>query len=120
MNPLIIARIDWEVVSGITGIVSAIVAVISLFVLFRGGENPPTGAGENTKRTILYYLLFCSAWVLLVIAFNWIFEPFGGSLTRWDEKKLYGIMISAPALMLANYALNRLGMQRERKLRKSD
>jgi membrane associated rhomboid family serine protease len=107
-------RIDWNIVSAISGVVSAIVAVISLFFLFRGGGQSST-ASDGPKGTIFHYLLFSSAWVLLVIAFNWIFAPFGSYLFREDERKLYGIMISAPALMLGNYALTRLGMQRVRK-----
>jgi hypothetical protein len=112
-------RVDWNIVSAISGVISAIVAVISLFFLFRRESQPPLTDGKH-EGTIFHYLLFSSAWVLLVIAFNWIFAPFGSYPFKEDERKLYGIMISAPALMLAYYALNRLGSQRERMLRKSD
>ena len=119
MNLLIIARTDWEIVSGITGIVSAVVAIVGLVLVFRKDQalaSPSRGRGG----TILHYLIFCSAWVSLVIAFNWIVDPFGPLLTEKDERTLYGIMISVPALMLANYALKRLGIQREQTQQKRE
>ena len=102
-----LARVDWDAVSGVSGIVSALVAVVSLFLLFRGKQQDSIHL-NHAAETILHYLLFCSSWVMLVIAANWIFEPFGPYLTKGDERKLYGAMISAPALILSRYALNRL------------
>lgn len=73
----------------------------------RAEQSIPAPAG-----TILHYLVFCSAWVLLVIAFDWIVDPFGPYVTEKEERVLYGAMVGLPALMLANYALRRLGVQR--------
>jgi len=108
-------RVEWEIVSAVSGVVSAVVAVISLILLVRGGGKAPPVSGYAAKRTLLHYLLFCSAWVLLVIAYNWIFVPFGNYLSRESERKLYGVMIIVPALMLGSYALNRLGFVRARR-----
>lgn len=106
----IIARIEWDAVSGVTGIIGAIVAVGSMIMLFqkerRAEQSIPASAG-----TILHYLVFCSAWVLLVIAFDWIADSFGPIVTEKEERVLYGVMMGLPALMLANYALRRLGVR---------
>jgi len=95
---------EWDAISGVSGAISAIVAIISLIGL--NTENKTLGRLPLT--TVSAYILFSSGWVLSVIAFNWCFEPFGPYLTNRSEKNLYGVMLSAPALILTLYAFSRM------------
>lgn len=98
---------QWEAISGISGVISAAVAVYSVVDISineRRSEQQSTGSLSRLST----YLLFCSGWVLCVLAFNWCFEPFGSYLTKWNQQKLYGIMLSVPAVTLTLFAARRL------------
>lgn len=98
-------RTEWEVVSAISGAVSAIVGLISLAVSFhRKKQNKP----ERGAAVVSHYFLFCSGWVLSVLALNWVIKPFGLYPFPKDYETLYGIMLSAPALLLMGYAFKQL------------
>lgn len=104
MSLLHFARVEWDAVSGVSGVVSGAIAVVTLFLMFRQEKTHPGGTANAQAMVVLQYLLFSSGWVLLVLAYNWIVAPFGDYLFPKDERKLYGIMISAPALLLTRYA----------------
>ena len=99
--------LEWEAISGVSGVISAAVAVYSVVDISRNerrNEQQPNSSISHLNM----YLLFCSGWVLCVLAFNWCFEPFGSYLTKWDYQKLYGVMLSVPAVTLTLFAARRL------------
>lgn len=107
---------SWEAINGVTGIISATAAVISVAGIVRGNRDEAT-AGDRRNAQLSMYVLFCSGWILCVIAWNWYFEPFGSFLSDRELNKLYAAMLSAPAALMTFYAFNRLketgGRQRE-------
>lgn len=100
--------VEWEVVSGISGVISAVVALISFGNLALSRKRQKTNGILGAQPA--HYLLFCSGWVLLVISYNWCFEPFGPFIMRHDEKKLYGAMLGVPALMVTLFAFKKLNV----------
>lgn len=99
---------DWEVVNGVTGVVSAIAALASLvFILLPRLRADKKSAKTQVIRTrVSAYILASSSWVLCVMCFNWIFEPFGPFVAESDERKLLGISLSLPALIALRYGVS--------------
>lgn len=104
---------DWEVVNGIAGVVSAICAVVSLVYL--GFESRRSATFERhailSMHRFMSLVLASSGWALLCLSGLWIFEPFGCCPMDEDYLKLYGAVIAFPAgvLFLAGIKLMQTG-----------
>lgn len=103
---------DWNVVNGIAGIVSAICAVVSLsylgFERIRSKDSEPSQAIRSFHK-FMSFVLASSGWALCCLAVLWIFEPYGCCPTRNEYRQFYGIVLGFPALVifLAGVALLR-------------
>tara|TARA_R110000737_G_scaffold254346_1_gene263717 strand:- start:1271 stop:1603 length:333 start_codon:yes stop_codon:yes gene_type:complete len=100
---------NWEVANGITGLISAFCAVISLRFLITHdsyAENTPTELLPLYK--LMSFLLFCSGWVLTCLCCLWFFEPFGMYVSGRDYQKFFGILLSVPSLIILSYGYNLL------------
>ena len=104
---------DWEVVNGITGIVSAVCAVVSLAYLGFESRRPANIERHSilSMHRFMSLVLASSGWALLCLSGLWIFEPFGCCPMDEDYLKLYGVVIAFPAgvLFLAGIKLMQPG-----------
>ena len=97
----------WETINGITGIVSATAAVISL-IQVRPTKDESGHPIESKGKHYYYFILACSGWVLGVMCWVWIFEPFGPYVSHWDQKKVMGIALSFPAISIFLFGLKKI------------
>lgn len=47
-------------------------------------------------------------WALVVLAFQWVLEPFGPFMTEREWRKLYAVMFGVPAVVLTFYVFRRM------------
>ncbi len=97
---------DWEVINGITGVISAICAIGSIGYFF----TQDVRKSERSNKVISTYklmsfLLACSGWVLCCLAILWVFEPYGCCPTRYDYQNFSGFLIAFPALVLFTFGV---------------
>ena len=95
---------NWEVVSAIGGLVSAIVAVISLFQINpmrRSRLSRPVGL--DSRERFYAYVLACAGWFLCILCGFWIFEPYGSYVDEGERRQVFGIALSFPAIALFVY-----------------
>ena len=95
-------RIEWEVVNGITGVISAVAAVTSLLLVFlsrlqRSKADVPARA--PVLSGILGFILVSASWIVCVMSFNFIVDPFGPYVSNDDERTLFGVAIGLPAVI---------------------
>jgi len=103
--------VDWELINGITGIIGAICAMISLGYMVVPHKG--SVSGNEFKRIIsadrfVFFILASSGWVLCCLSFLWFFEPFGGYPTDREYKQFYGVLLAFPALVILKTGLNYL------------
>jgi hypothetical protein len=95
----------WEVISAITGVVSAICAVVSVVGIRSSVEESLQGtqshAGVST-RSIFSFLLVSSGWTLCVLSFIWIVQPYGRYMRHEDYVQIIGIIFGLPAFLLTS------------------
>lgn len=85
---------DWESINGITGIVSAIGALISASQLCSRSETR-----TGSSRKILMFILASFSWALLVFIANWLFEPMGAYVSADEERKVFAVALAFPAVV---------------------
>ena len=101
---------DWQVVNGITGIVSAIAAVVS--VAYIRVSKLPTTEGDGLAALSSYqlasFIIVCSGWALCCLAGLWVFEPFGSYPSPSEYQQLFGVILALPALILLKFGVELL------------
>jgi hypothetical protein len=93
----------WEEISAIAGVISAVCAVVSIGYLSANRETRREHEGSShllTARSLFSFLLATSGWMLLVLSWLWIFEPFGPYVRRDEYLQLVGIVLALPALLV--------------------
>lgn len=89
---------DWEIVNGVTGVVSALSGIFGISFL-----NTKRAAASNRNNSVFSrfkitsFLIATSGWALLCLCFLWFFEPFGSTMLDREYRKFYAIVISGPA-----------------------
>ena len=98
---------DWNVVNGITGIVSAICALISIgyFKTHSAQSVKEVSHSIITNRKLMAFLLVCSGWFLCCLSFLWVVEPFGSYVSQDDYQQFYGVMLVLPAILILLFGL---------------
>lgn len=94
---------DWETVNGITGVISAVCAAISLLYMITSRKSEEIDSSETRIISIekfMHFLLACSGWVLCCLSVLWFFEPFGSYPSRSEYKQFYGILLAFPAIVI--------------------
>jgi len=100
---------NWEVVNGITGFISAICALIS--IVYLGTNSMNKNDSKNTilsKFQLISFMLFCSGWVLSCLSFLWFIEPYGSYMSDKDYQNFFGVILGFPAVIILMYGLNLL------------
>jgi uncharacterized membrane protein len=99
-------QLNWEIINGVTGAVSAICAIISLvYVRTHNKSNASPNNAILTAYNFASFCLACSGWLLSCLCFLWIFEPFGSYPSNSDYKKFFGVLIAFPAITIFRYGL---------------
>lgn len=103
---------NWEIVNGVTGLVSAVCAVLSIcYLSFRktleqGSEVQPRGFLSTHK--LASFVIACSGWALCCLSFLWVMEPYGSYPTRREYQQFYGVIIAFPAIIIFLFGLGLL------------
>ncbi len=101
---------DWEVVSGITGIISAACALISL--IYFSSNTAKSKYDINTpilnQHLIFSFLLASSGWALCCTCYMWIAEPYGRYPRPYEYLQMLGIILALPSVIILLFGLKRL------------
>lgn len=101
---------NWEVVNGITGLVSAICAVLGIG--YFGFHKSTTHTNENQPilkmDNLVSFVVACSGWALCCLSFLWVVEPFGCCPLPREYQQFFGVILAFPALVIFLFGLNLL------------
>ncbi|WP_421722030.1 hypothetical protein [Alloalcanivorax xenomutans] len=105
---------DWELLNGITGLISAVCAIISVGYISFHEERPGQAGPEAvlSTRKLASFLVACSGWALCCLSFLWVFEPFGRFPLDAEYRQFYGVILAFPAGVLLNFGLGLLRSDR--------
>lgn len=92
-------------VNTVASVVSAVCAVIGVAIAAVGLSRAPaldevSPQPPLSARALYAFLLISSGWVLAVLSFLWIMDPFGPIVTEREDFQIAGIMVSLPALLI--------------------
>ena len=98
---------DWEVINGITGLISAICAVLSIGYIYNRKHSHQTDEQQTilTANNAASFIIACSGWTLCCLSFLWVVEPFGRYPTAEEYQQFYGVIIAFPALVLFRFGV---------------
>jgi len=99
---------DWDIINGITGVVSAICALIGLWYMVVPHKKELDGQYKNRIISVdrfMVFLLACSGWVLCCLSFLWFFEPLGSLVSDREFKQFYAVLMAFPAIVIFLTAL---------------
>jgi len=99
-----------EIVNGVTGIISAICAVISLGYMTTHKQR---GEQDSKYRVLsdyqlMSFMLLCSGWVLSCLSFLWFMEPYGRFVSNEDYQNFFGVVLGLPAFIILLYGIRLL------------
>ena len=100
----------WDVISAISGAVSAICDIRDAQGRTQSKNEPATRPARSRGRSSkgLGVLLRLSiGWVLLVTSYIWIAQPFGAFISDGEQKQILGWIVAGPALLVILGALAR-------------
>ena len=93
---------DWELVNGITGLISAICAIVGIG--YFGFEKDITPSVEErtsfNMRKLVSFVIACSGWVLCCLSYLWIAEPYGCCMSSSEYQHFYGVVLGFPAVVV--------------------
>ena len=106
---------DWEVINGITGLVSAICAVagIGYFTTHNSSQNNPHSLLSASK--FASFIVACSGWALCCLSYLWIEEPYGSYPRDSEYRQFFGVILAFPAAVILFYGIDLLLSGSERK-----
>src|SRR4051794_31539100 len=93
----------WDEISAITGIVSAVCAIVSIRSLAAPREvEVPEGQSCPiiSTQSLFAFLLACSGWCLAVLSYLWIFKPYGSYIRRDEYVQIIGVVVALPACLI--------------------
>ena len=102
-------KMNFETVNVISGIVSAVCAIISAIYLCLGHKLESKDGRLVWKSPVqltVTILLASSAWALCCLCCLWIFEPFGSYVTDSNYLKFYGVILAFPAITSLYFTTN--------------
>lgn len=101
---------DWELINGITGIISTVCAVVGIGYFSTHKNDPDKAQSKNILNTekLFSFLIACSGWTLCCLSYLWFFEPYGSYPHDDEYLNFFGIVLSFPALVVFLYGLDLL------------
>ncbi|WP_417442058.1 hypothetical protein [Idiomarina sp.] len=112
----------WELINGITGIISAFGAFSGIgYVALAGERSEPKLPGSLISlRKLASFTIACSGWALCCLAFLWAAEPYGAFVSDRDYQQFFGIILAFPALVIFIFGVNLLQGGERNKSSKKD
>ena len=117
---------DWEVINGITGLVSAICAVagIGYFSSHKRTENGDASPNLLSTERLVSFVIASSGWALCCLSFLWVAEPYGSSPLDGEFRHFFGVILGFPALVIFFYGfdllVNGLGSRKDKTAKQND
>ena len=102
---------EWEVISAVSGLISAVVAVISLIQMKPFVKDEIKSEREKLKAKFFSYVLACAGWVICVLSWSWVTNQYGSFMTEREVKELIGIILSFPGVIAFVYGVKAMGIQ---------
>lgn len=104
---------DWDVLNGVTGVISAICSILGLGYFGRKSkyENETSGRILSMPK-FMAFLLSSAGWSLLCLSGLWVLEPFGSFVDDREYLTFYGVVLAYPSLMIFMFGLSVLEEQR--------
>lgn len=99
---------DWELINGITGIVSAVSAVLGIGYFRFHKETPAEEASLLSMHKLMSFIVACSGWALCCLSFLWVVEPYGCCPLSSDYQHFFGVMLGFPAIVVFIFGLGLL------------
>ncbi len=101
---------DWEIINGITGLVSAICAVLGVgyFSSHRRTENIANEHTLLSTEKLASFIIACSGWALCCLSFLWVAEPYGSHPRDDEYRHFFGVILGFPALVIFLYGFDLL------------
>lgn len=112
---------SWEVINGITGLVSALCALLSVgYVSFhRAPQKDVESRSILGFHKLASFVIACSGWALCCLSFLWVAEPFGSYPLPLEYQQFYGVIIAFPAIVIFMFGMNLLqGQERNKSSKK--
>ena len=97
---------NWEVLNGVTGLVSAICAVAGIAYLGISKSDHHQSTSFVNTRKVASFIVVCSGWALCCLSFLWVIEPFGSFVSDKDYQKFFGIILGLPAIIIFIFGLD--------------
>ena len=101
---------NWEAVNGVTGIISAICAVVSISYLGTHSKQKIKSRAKNilSLERIMTFMMVCSGWALCCLSFLWVIEPYGSYVSDEDYQNFFGVVLALPAFIIFVYGVGLL------------
>ncbi len=96
-------------------ILGGITDCLALAGYFSTQEDGPLRLLNEIPKKVWGFVFFSVTWVMLVICWYLIFEPYGAYPTDSETNQLVGIMLAGPCLLAFKYALKLIGNDEEQK-----
>ncbi|EGR3370858.1 hypothetical protein DMJ37_23910 [Vibrio parahaemolyticus] len=104
---------DWDVLNGVTGVISAICSVLGLGYFGRKYRyDTETSQRILSVPKFMAFLLSSAGWSLLCLCGLWVLEPFGSHIDDREYLTFYGVVLAYPSLMIFMFGLSVLEEQR--------
>ncbi|HHF3276460.1 TPA: hypothetical protein ACPJ2Z_004686 [Vibrio alginolyticus] len=102
-------QLEWEVINGLTGIVSAICSILGVGYFGTKRKSEINSSDRMLSLPMSMAFIFSSGgWGLLCLCGLWVFEPFGPYVSSDDYLQFYGVVLALPAFMIFSFGLNTL------------
>lgn len=111
---------DWELINGITGIVSAVCALLSIGYLGFHKGAPVEEATLLSLHKLMSFVVVCSGWALCCLSFLWVAEPYGCCPLSSDYRQFFGVILGFPAIVVFMFGLRLLQGPERNKSSKKD
>lgn len=111
---------DWELINGITGLISAVCAILGIgYFGFQKGAPTEEHSLLNVHK-LVSFVVACSGWALCCLSFLWVAEPYGCCLMSSDYQHFFGVILGFPAIVVFMFGLSLLQGQERNKSSKKD
>ena len=101
-------KMGWELINGITGIVSAVCAVIGIGYFGFHKDTPVEKTTLLSMHKLMSFVVACSGWALCCLSFLWITEPYGCCPLPSDYQQFFGVILGFPAIVVFMFGLGLL------------